>query len=153
MNFIYNRDWLNTCLTAVGAATPAATQLAGCNVHLFKQGISPNPDTPLATFLAEECDFNGYAGDDSFTWSAPVNEGAGVQQLLSNQVAQFLCTGATTPNMVGGYFITDGDDTLLLGSRVFTPAIPMGTPGANITLILAVPLPLISAGEDGLVST
>jgi len=153
MNFQFARSFVATALTQLGAATPAATALPGAICKLFQVGLSPNPDTPLADFDAAEADFSGYAASDTITWNAPVREGAWGEQLESSITCPFTQTATTTVNTVAGYYLTSGDDTILIGSRLFDSPIAMANVGDNITIVPAVPIDCQQTGEDAVLST
>lgn len=153
MEFQYARSFIQNALTQLGAATPAATALPGALCKLFKEGLTPNPDTPLADFDAAECDFSGYAASDTITWNAPVREGSWSEQLESSITCPFTQTATTTVNSVGGYYLTSGDDTVLIGSRLFDSPKAMALVGDNITVVPALPMSAQQTGEDGIIST
>lgn len=153
MQFQFARSFLANALTQLGAATPAATALPGAICKLFQEGLSPTPDTPLADFDAAEADFSGYAASDTITWNAPVREGAFTEQLESSITCPFTQDATTTVNTIAGYYLTSGDDTVLIGSRLFDTPIPMGNVGDNITVVPAVPMACQQTGEDAVISS
>lgn len=109
-------------------AVQRQTYLVNSVIHLFKQGLSPDPSTTLATLLANECDFDNYAPITIAAWTEIVTA-AGTAYLLFAPTQTWLWAHVSLDvgNMVAGHFIVSaaGDlvDVVLYG----TP-IPMQAP-------------------------
>lgn len=106
-------------------------QLAGCTMHLFQSTYNPSPTDPVETFLANECDFDGYSPATIATWGDPVLQGSSWVTFAPTQTFRwdFSTTGAG--NMVGGYFIVTADGDLK-DYVVFDPAQPMTGTGMAV---------------------
>jgi hypothetical protein len=65
-----------------------------------------------------EADFDGYAESPGNVWSTPFLDAA-QQTVIVGQNALFPCTGNTTPNTIGGWYLTDSGDTVLAYGKNF----------------------------------
>jgi len=108
------------------------------NVKLWKAGeIELDKDTTKAALEAVECDFSGYTELGTVNMMATViNPPEGGKGIVSDLLA-WLSTTATpfVSNSVGGFFVTDGPDLLLLVYVEFDSPIPI--PAAGVPLQFA----------------
>lgn len=104
------------------------TYLANAVVHLFKQGITPDPSTTLATLLANECDFDNYSSKTVTAWNEIVAAGATAYLLYGPQLTwTWAHVSADVGNMVAGHFVVSaaGD---LADVVIYATPIPMQGP-------------------------
>lgn len=90
------------------------TALANAVVHLFKSALAaPTPTTPLATFTANECDFDGYAAITIATFADPFHLGDS-WALLADERFDF-DSGAPLAggNAVGGWYLVSAAGVLM----------------------------------------
>lgn len=115
------------------------TSLASCIVNLFQSSLTPNASTPLADFTAAVATYDGYAAKTWTAWANPILA-PGQGYAIVSPYSQF-DTGATdpvTPNLIGGYYVTDAAGKLRQFVTFTSPA-PMqlahqGIP-AQLTII------------------
>lgn len=118
------------------SATLARTNLANSVLHLFKSALAPDPTTPLATYTANECDFDGYAAITLAAWLAPgLAEVPGYQ--IVSPLVQFAWSHVSgdVANAVGGAYLVNSNGDLI-DVVTFTAPIPMGGPGQVIPISL-----------------
>ena len=116
---------------ALVQSTANQARMAACVMHLFKQGFTPTPTTPLSTYLANECDFDGYAPATIAAWAAPVLAGQGYATYAPTQTFRWTHVADDVGNAVGGHFIvTSGGD--LMDYAIYDPAIPAQGPGQAV---------------------
>ncbi len=89
---------------ALDVALLVQTQLVDAVMHLFLQGFVPTPLSTLADFLANECDFDGYAPATIATWANPVLAGNAWAIYAPTQTFRWTFS-AGVGNMCGGYFL------------------------------------------------
>jgi hypothetical protein len=76
----------------------------GAKLHLYRDTLNPVPTTDWATFTANEATFKGYAAAAP-TWSATGFDSTGTPVSSSSGVT-FQATDATTPNSIGGAWLS-----------------------------------------------
>lgn len=99
------------------AITPLAQQIAEMELHtgmtgslnggvarLYQVGLSIDQFTTFATINAEQADYDGYAASAALVPLAGGTNGAGLVEVPYTSV-QFVPTGTTTPNSIGGWFL------------------------------------------------
>lgn len=85
--------------------------LANSVLHLFKLGFVPDPTTQLAAFLAQECDYDGYAAKTIAVWADPVLAGLAYAIFAPIQTFRWDHVAEDIGNAVGGAFlVTSGGD-------------------------------------------
>lgn len=119
-------------LTLLDDSTATAGPWEGALVHLFKNDLVPAPNTVLADFT--EADFDGYAASAAIVWGDPYQNELNQSTILGD-AKTFTATGATTPNDIYGYYITDAGGTELLLSERFAEVQPMPAAGA-VTIVI-----------------
>jgi hypothetical protein len=85
------------------------TALAAGKVRAYKSSFVPTPASLEADFVAAEADFVGYAPIVLGAWSAVGVDSAGQAQTVSADIF-FQATDATTPNLIGGLWLTTAAD-------------------------------------------
>jgi hypothetical protein len=135
-------------------AVPVALQLAeldalvggadftGAKLHLFKNNLTPTPNTLLADFTP--ADYSGYAAK-TVTWSDAYFD-SNDDAIVSGGEHLFAQTGATGNDIYGAY-LTDSAGTKLLRSARL-PDAPYPLDGAGDVLPVLVKIGLM----DGLIS-
>jgi hypothetical protein len=108
-----------------------ANDLGNWYMRLFSSNITPSSSTTLATMLAGEASFTGYAPVHLTTWSAPSIDGTNAAITTSTQ-GQFTGTGVSGTGNVYGYFLTNSGGTKFYGVERFASA-PLSQP-QNVTL-------------------
>lgn len=107
------------------------TRMAASVMHLFKYGFIPTPTSTLADFLANECDFDGYAAATIATWGDPVLAGQAWATFAPTQIFRWAHVSADVGNQVGGHFlVTSGGD--LMDYSIYDPSIPAQGPGQAV---------------------
>lgn len=132
-------------LTMTGAnleATAAQAAMANCVMHLFKQGFNPTPQTPLADFLTNEADYDGYAPITIAAWGAPVLAGLAWAIYAPTQTFRYVDAGDSVANMIAGYFLVTAGG-VLKSYTVFGSAVPMATNGQAV---IKTPIEVYTAG-------
>lgn len=130
----------NTMRRAILAALVATDGLLDdVEIHLYQNNYTPGPASVLGDFT--EATFDGYAASDAVVWGTPFTD------LLDNAVVaggskQFTSTGATTPNVVYGYYVTDAAGTGYKYAERFDN--PVNIDGAAQAVVV---LPLFSFGQ------
>jgi hypothetical protein len=104
--------------------------LNGCKMRLFASNLTLGPSTTLATLLAAEATFTGYAAATLNSWSTPATDGSGAAASTDSQ-GQFTPTGSGGSGNVYGYFLTDSGGTKLFGCESFGSAMSVAQ---NVTL-------------------
>lgn len=118
------------------------TRMAASVLHLFKFGFVPTPTTPLATYLANECDFDGYAPLTIATWNDPVLAGQAWATFAPTQTFRWAHDTDDVGNQVGGHFlVTSGGD--LMDYSIYDPSIPMQGTGQAV---IKTPVEITPAG-------
>lgn len=116
---------------ALVQSTANKTRMAACVMHLFKFGFTPTPTTPLATYMTNECDYDGYAPITIATWADPVLAGQGYATYAPTQTFRWVFDTDAVGNQVGGhYIVTSGGD--LMDYSIYDPSIPMQGPGQAV---------------------
>lgn len=103
------------------------------HIRLFKNDLTPTPDTVVADLT--EADFDGYADFGPVVWGAVFTNPDGYAEIVGG-VAQFTDTGAVTPNTIYGYYATDAAGTGLFWAERFEDPITMDE---NADAILVIP--------------
>lgn len=101
------------------------TDLANSTLHLFKAGFSPAVTTPLAAFVAEECDYTTYAPKTIAAWNEPMLAALPGYNLTAPVQNFTLAADPADGNVVGGYFLVHSDGVTLIGYGTFDPTRPM----------------------------
>jgi len=97
-------------------------------VHLFTGDTDPGILTELADYA--EADFDGYAAIDVVLTPPAVNpDGIGQADFPT---AHFLASGATTPNLVTGFFLTANTGARYLGGQRFPAGVMIDEAGDYI---------------------
>lgn len=122
---------------ALRIAETVATELALCEVRLFKAGVVViGPGITLAELDAEECDFTGYAPIVITAWQAAgLNPAGGASIQASVQFAT--AAPYTVGNNVGGYYIVDltgAVDNVIIVQEFPAPGIAMEAAGQVIPI-------------------
>jgi hypothetical protein len=121
-------------------------------LRLYQSSFGPTPASVYADFDANKADFAGYAAVD-VVWSAVGVDAAGSPTLVSND-AFFQAADATSPNNIGGAFLTIqtavGPPAVhkVLNYYPFGAAIPMVTALAFISLSVELQMPDLSGSAD-----
>lgn len=106
-------------------------RMASCVMHLFKYGFNPTGTTPLADYLAQECDFDGYAPLTIATWADPLLVGSAWGVYAPTQTFRWEFDTDGIGNQVGGHFLVTAAGKLMDFS-IYGPAIPMQGPGQGV---------------------
>lgn len=123
-------------------ATANQARLANSVLHLFKAPFLPSITTTKADFLAQECDFDGYAPATIAAWGAPVLLGPAWATYAPTQTFRWSLVTDAIGNMVGGWFlVTSGGE--LMDYAVFDPATPCQGPGQAV---VTTPIEITPAG-------
>jgi len=114
-------------------AEAARTRLVNSVLHLFQAGFAPTPTTVLADYLANECDFDGYAALTIAAWADPVLAGAAYVTYAPTQTFPWDHVADDVGNQVGGSFLVTAGG-VLYSATIFDPTRPcMGPDQAIIT--------------------
>jgi len=108
-----------------------ASELNTWFMRLFSGNITPSGTTTLATMLANEASFTGYAPVALTTWTTPTIDGTNAAISTSTQ-GQFTPTSAGGSGNIYGYFLTNSGGTKFFGVERFAGA-PLSEP-QNVTL-------------------
>lgn len=111
-------------------------------VHLFKAGFNPTSGTPLADFVTNECDYDGYtAGGVALgAWQAPIL-GPGNGMSIGSPLVLFATDPAiVTGNNVGGFWVQDSG-VVVLDYGIFGSPIAMQVPGQGFPWNSRIALP------------
>lgn len=108
---------------AADIVTAVTGALIGAEVELFTDDVLPTSMSVLADFTLAT--YDGYAAE-AVTWLAPSVSDDGKVEIVGT-VGEFRPTGATTPNDIFGFLITDGGGNLLYGGRFPDAPLPMNT--------------------------
>lgn len=123
-----------TVLSLAGAKSEAEdgqSRLANSVLHLFQAGFNPNSTTPLADFLTNEADFDGYTPKTIATWSTPILAGAGYVTYAPTQTFPWTHDTDDVGNQIGGWFLVLADGTLYMFA-LFDPTRPCQGPDQAI---------------------
>lgn len=125
---------LYTLLGCDFVALAIRTALAAGHIKLFKSTLTPDPSTPLADFLAAECDFTGYSAIAVANWNTPIlSDVSGFE--IGMPLVQFITSNPTTVgNLVGGWFYVDAANAVPVIFGSFASAVPMQVPFSGIPL-------------------
>lgn len=115
--------------------------LVNAQARLLSGNITPGPSTTLATLLANEASFTGYAPVNLTTWTTPTIDGTTAAISTTTQ-AQFTPTGAGGTGNLYGYFLTNSAGTAYYGVERFASA-PLTEP-QNVTLEVDITYSLIT---------
>ena len=99
-------------------------------VKLYQNDYTPNPDTVLADFT--EATFDGYAASTAIVWGATFTNSVNQAETVGD-VKQFTATGATTPNLIYGYYLVSG--ATLKGGEKFDSPVPVNGVGDAVIVI------------------
>lgn len=108
-----------------------ASELPSWFMRLISGNITPSSSTTLATLLANEASFTGYAPTALTSWTAPSIDGTSAAITTSTQ-GLFTGTGVSGTGNIYGYFLTNSGGTKLFGCERFASA-PLSEP-QNVTL-------------------
>lgn len=134
----HNAERLRTFIAGLAAVGPPAGPLNGAKVRLFKNDISPGPDTVLANLVT--ADYGGYADSPAVVWSAGDTD-FDDRAVLVGASQNFAPTDSVTPNTIYGYCIMDSTSTNLLFAERFPNSVDLTSP-ADILVIV----PMFRAG-------
>jgi len=103
-------------------------------LKLFKSTFTPNANSVLADFTANEVDFTGYTAQTlSHGWTGGVTAG-GDAGVIYTALAQFLQTGDTLTDIAGGFWIENTGGTVLLLADTFDAPIVFDTAGNEVLI-------------------
>lgn len=94
------------------------------DMALFTADHVPGPADTLATYLAMEATFPGYARVQLLNWTLPASDGSGRGRTLADLVT-FTRTGGGAPNLVWGYFVVDSSPQIMWAERHPSPPVQM----------------------------
>jgi hypothetical protein len=131
---------LSQAATGVHAATPLTfspvPQPLPTSLHLFKDSLSPVPDTDEAAFIAAECDFSGYSAA-SLTYGTPGLDSNGNGVSYASRV-EFQNSTGLVGNSVGGGWLSvqtvPGGSPVNVSVRFFKFIMPIPMSAALATL-------------------
>ena len=125
---------LYTLLGCEFIAEAVRAALAAGHIKLFKSTLTPDPSTPLADFISNECDFTGYAAIAVADWNLPIlSDVSGFE--IGMPLVQFMTDNPTTVgNLVGGWFYEDTGNATAVVFGTFASPVPMEVPFAGIPL-------------------
>jgi len=109
---------------------------ATVDLHLYQNDMAPSPSSVLGDFT--EADYDGYAEETITpgTWAVFLQ---GISQAVAvGPGIVFSPTGATTPNVVYGYYVTDNTNTRLLWAERFAEPKVMNGVTTGFTLVPAI---------------
>jgi len=110
-------------------------------VHLLQATVALTPLTPIATLVASEANFTGYAPIALPALSVPVNLLALVDGVLAD--VDFIATGPfIAPNNIFGYWVDQNTGADWVLAELFPALIPIAAVGDFLELKIAFPLPL-----------
>lgn len=113
------------------AAIAGKARLVNSVIHLFKSDLVPSPTTLLATYLANECDFDGYIPQVVAAWGDPKLAGSGYAIYAPTLTFSWNFVADGEGNQVGGFFcVLAGGEQYLYGA--FTPTRPCMGPDQAI---------------------
>ncbi len=119
-------------------------------VGLWKDGIVVDENTPIATVLANECDFDGYARAEDVILDTLASLGASAFLNLAHIMAQFVYGPVADPqitNNVGGMFVlvqtAVGPPAVydVFSYTTFDAPVPMGNVGDVIEKVVSEVIP------------
>jgi len=118
----------------IGAVWGAGSSVIA--VHLYKSAYTPAPDDVLADYSSIEADFGGYSSQtlDTVDWTDPVLDGD--VAITYAQPLVFIATGASLPQTIYGYYVTNGGNTKLLWAQEFEDAVVLTNPDDYVLLNL-----------------
>jgi len=123
-----------SALSLTGAkveAIDAQSRLALSVLHLFKAGFSPTPTSTLTDFLAQECDYDGYAAKTITAWADPILAGAAYVTYAPAQTFTWEHVADDVGNQAGGAFLVLATGELYQYT-VFDPTRPIQGPDQAI---------------------
>lgn len=109
-------------------------------IHLYQAPVTPIDAEVVLSDLVE-ADYDGYAAFDPATWSTPFLAPDLTAVILSGSHV-FEATGATTPNMIYGAYLTTAAAAALIAVFPFDAPQPMGADGDVIPLVVQYHMPL-----------
>lgn len=134
----------STTLSLSGAnkiAALIATDLTNSVLHLYKDAvITPPPtiSTPLASFTAAECNFNGYA-PLTITSVGDLVQLGNAWAIVLNARFDFNPAGGSPGNQVGGWYLVSATG-VLYEFGVFAPSRPAQAAGNSIFVTVVLPI-------------
>jgi len=111
------------------------TALANSTLHLFKEGLTPSVNTPLADFVAVEADYTTYAAKTIVAWNDPSLASVAGYNLTAPLETYLLAATPATPNVIGGWFLVLADGATLIDFGTFDPPRPMQVADQAIQLV------------------
>jgi len=93
-------------------AVAGKAALANSVLRAFKFGFNPTVTSTLADFVANECDFDGYAPQTITAWSDPVLAGAAYAIFAPVQTFRWAHDTDDVGNAVGGVFLVTAGGAL-----------------------------------------
>lgn len=117
-----------TALTGVGGT------LNGAKCHLFQNNVIPSIGFVLADVV--EADFGGYAASAAVTWSVPLDNQDGNGPVVVGDNKLFIATDPVgTPNVIYGWYLTNGAGTVLLCAERYTTPKQVSEPGNAVGVV------------------
>jgi hypothetical protein len=120
-------------------ASTLATLMDSGFIRLYTGALPITPDTPLASFVAQEATFGGYpvGGIAVPTPLLTYNDPNGGVTFMVPGVT-FVATTAVTPNTITGWFVTNVGSTELVLAGEFPSPFDMNQEGDGLPLSLGV---------------
>lgn len=94
------------------ALTVAMGRLDAAIVRLYQEGYTPTESSTMADLDAVEADYDGYAEAAIVDWNEAGTDDDG-EVIITADSTQFIPTGVTTPNSIGGYYVVDSTGATL----------------------------------------
>lgn len=104
-------------------------------VGLFQSSHTPANGDVLADYEAIECDFPGYARQDSLAWGVPDTDGAGRARVTHNDVLVFTRIANGAAQSAFGYFVVDVPSNVVLWAEEFAAPFPIDDETADPILV------------------
>lgn len=136
-----------SAIVAAFKAVPGAALVSAPVVKLWKDiAFEPVASTAATEFDAAECDFTDYVAkmatlsDEADLSENSVGDTATVSWIVEE-------AGAVTGNTVYGYWVENAAGDVILFERFADgDEVPMGEDGAQLILVVAIPIPLATTG-------
>jgi hypothetical protein len=106
------------------------------DMGLFKAMHTPADLDTLATYVAIEADFPGYARQAIANWQLPVTDGTGRASTIADAVTFTRGVGGL-PQSIFGYFVVDAGGILLWAELDPNAPVPINNPGNTYSVLPA----------------
>lgn len=116
-----------------------ANFLANADMRLLGTPVTITTSTTLATLLAAEATFTGYAPYNLAAWTTPAIDMTGAAASITS--GQFTGTGGGGTGSIYGYFLCDSGTAYFYGAEAFGTAVSAPT---GVTLVINLTYQLIS---------